>query len=425
MIMRKKISNMRAKLLSKLPVSVARRCFKPAPHQPGPRSCATHQSQLLVDVSVIITHDFRTGIQRVVRALLLQLLSHPPAGWQVRPVFATRGHGYHYAPDHFGRLEGAPPASIESHPVLVQAGDLFLGLDLAAHLLPLHKAELAQWRQAGVSIHIVVYDLLPVLHPHWFNPKTTRNFHRWLRTIAIFTDSIICISNSVKTEINDWLCKKYSLTAGALPISVIPLGADIEASGPSRGMPDNIDQLLSAIDDKPTVLMVGTIEPRKGHDEVLAAIEILWQRGHDINFIIIGKPGWKTDILQRSLLNHPRNQTSLYWFGNASDELLSLLYARCAGVIVASHAEGFGLPLAEAVGFGKRVLARDIPIFREIAKPEFVTFFKESKPEVLANSIANWLTDKREFVPHCSNVITWNESASNLVQSLLGLRGAA
>ncbi|MBM5574147.1 hypothetical protein [Deefgea sp. CFH1-16] len=58
--------------------------------------------QLLVDVSVIIQNDAGTGIQRVVRALLLQLLKNPPAGYSVKPVFCTHQHGYHYAPQDFG-----------------------------------------------------------------------------------------------------------------------------------------------------------------------------------------------------------------------------------------------------------------------------------------------------------------------------------
>ena len=421
--MRKLFFAAKVKLLSRLPVPLARRRLHRAI---GDRPASRHagaEKQLLVDVSVIIGSDARTGIQRVVRALLLQLLSQPPAGYRVRPVFASRQHGYRYAPDDFF-LPGAP-VSGTSDTIAVQAGsgDIYLGLDLAAHLLPRHKVELAQWKRAGTKVHIVVYDLLPVLHPQWFNPRTSRNFLRWLKTIAIFADGIICISNAVKAEVDGWLRQHYALAGGAIPMHVIPLGADIEASAPSRGLPANIDQLLSAFIGKPVVLMVGTLEPRKGHSQVLSAFEQLWQRGHDINLVIVGKPGWKTEALQQVLRTHPQRAVHLHWLDNASDELLELLYTRCTGLIVASHAEGFGLPLIEAMHHAKPVLARDIPVFREVGGNS-ITFFSGESSERFMADIELWLADITVMqVPHGTPHYTWEDSAGELLASMgLGSR---
>jgi glycosyltransferase involved in cell wall biosynthesis len=408
----------KVKLLSRLPVPMARRRLQFSTSDRPANRPEGGEKQLLVDVSVIIGSDARTGIQRVVRALLLQLLSHPPAGYRVRPVFATRKHGYRYAPDDFG-LPGVPLAGT-SDAIAVQAGlgDIYLGLDLAAHLLPRHKVELAQWKRAGTKIHIVVYDLLPLLHPQWFNPKTPRNFRRWLKTIAIFTDSIICISNAVKAELDCWLQQQYSLSRGAIPMHVIPLGADIEASAPSRGLPANLDQLLSAFAGKATILMVGTLEPRKGHSQVLAAFEQLWQRGRDINLVIVGKPGWKTEALQQVLRMHPQRAVRLHWLDSASDELLELLYTHCSGVIVASHAEGFGLPLIEAMHHAKPVLARDIPVFREVGGNS-TTFFSGESGEKFSTDIELWLANiAMPQAQHDASRYTWQDSAGELLASL-------
>lgn len=413
--MRNIFSNAKIHLLSRLPVPIARKYLQRAVRENNLPEVAGGEKQLLVDVSVIINNDGRTGIQRVVRALLLQLLRQPPVGCRVRPVFAKRKQGYHYAPDHFG-LPGAQASSMNgTSAVKVGPGDIFLGLDLAAHLLPLHKTQLAQWKRSGAEIHIIVYDLLPVLHPHWFNSITTKNFQRWLKTIAIFSDSIICISNTVKAELDDWLNQKYSLATGTIPINTIPLGADIESSAPSRGLPENIEQLLTALASKPTVLMVGTLEPRKGHSQVLDAFEKLWQQGRDINLVIVGKPGWKTEVLQHRLRSHPQNRTLLYWLDNASDELLELLYVGCTGVIVASQAEGFGLPLIEAMYHNKPVLARDIPVLREIGG-NLVMFFSDNDTGNLMNDIEFWLA-KIAFgqLPHRTLRHTWQDSAHELL----------
>lgn len=418
--MRNMFSNAKIHLLSRLPVPIARKYLQRAVRENNLPEVAGGEKQLLVDVSVIINNDGRTGIQRVVRAILLQLLRQPPAGCQVRPVFATRKQEYRYAPDHFG-LPDAQASSLNGpSAVKVGPGDIFLGLDLAAHLLPLHKTQLAQWKRSGVELHIIVYDLLPVLYPNWFNSKTTKNFHRWLMTIAIFSDSVICISNTVKAELDDWLYQKYSLVTGTIPISSIPLGADIESSGPSRGLPENISQLMTVLTNRPTVLMVATLEPRKGHSQVLDAFEKLWQQGRDINLVIVGKPGWKTEVLQQRLRSHPQNKTRLYWLDNASDELLELLYVGCTGVIVASQAEGFGLPLIEAMHHNKPVLARDIPVFREIGG-DFATYFSDDNAGSLENDIKSWLTKvDLQRVPQASKLKehTWQDSAQQLLKNM-------
>lgn len=405
-------------LLSRLPVSIARKwlerlvCIQPL------KKNTNGNKQLLIDVSVIIGNDGRTGIQRVVRALLLRFLKHPPDGYTVRPIFATRRRGYRYAPDDFGLLQEKVSSLIGAIPVQVGAGDCYLSLDLTAHLLHHHKAQLAQWKCAGAQIHIIMYDLLPVLHPHWFNPITTKNFHRWLRTIAIFSNSVICISNVVKKEFNNWLYQHYAVTPNTLPVNTIHLGADIQSSAPSLGLPDNTDKLLEACSSKPTLLMVGTIEPRKGHSQVLAAVEKLWERGHEINLIIVGKPGWKTELLQQTLRQHPQNQTSLYWLDDASDELLELLYAKCLGVIVASHAEGYGLPLVEAMRHNKPVLARDLPIFREIGEND-VTFFSAIGTENFANEIQLWLSNMNvQPTKYNARQYSWQDCANELLACL-------
>ena len=411
-------STAKINLLSNFSVPIARKYFQRTVCDNTLHEAVSSQKQLLVDVSVIIKNDGHTGIQRVVRSLFLQLHRQCPDGWCIRPVFATRKQGYHYAPEKFGLPNAQKSGLNGSSLVKIGKGDIFLGLDLSAHLLPLHKTQLAQWKRSNAEIHIIVYDLLPVLYPHWFNSKTTKNFHRWLRTIAIFSDSIICISNTVKAELNDWQYQKYSLATGTVPISIIPLGGDIESSAPSRGLPENINQLMAALASKPTVLMVGTLEPRKGHSQVLAAFEKLWQQDRDINLVIVGKPGWKTETLQQRLRSHPQNKIRLYWLDNASDELLELLYVSCTGVIVASQAEGFGLPLIEARHHNKPVLARDIPVLREIGG-NFVTFFSGTDTESLMNDIEFWLSKIAiEQMPHSAPQHTWQDSAHELLMRL-------
>jgi glycosyltransferase involved in cell wall biosynthesis len=417
-------------VLQCLPVQLARRCAQQqssnASAPVAAPSAGTPAAQLLVDVSVIYASDSRTGIQRVVRSLLLQLLKTPPAGYIVCPIFATRQHGYRHAAPGF--LERPPQAVDEAaEPVEVQRDDLFLGLDLAAHLLPRHQAQLLGWKKRGVKVHVLVYDLLPLQHPEWFNPKTTRNFKRWINWLAIYADSAICISETVQTELKAWLGAKFDLNADALPSSTIMLGADIDASGPSDGLPANADFLLARMRSTPAVLMVGTIEPRKGYEQALAAFELLWNHNNAATMlIVVGRPGWKTDALQTTLRNHPQAGKRMFWLDDASDEFLTRLYAASRGVLIATRAEGFGLPLVEATLHGKPVLARDLPVFQELKVPG-VTYFKGHTPKELAAAVDKWLASiaNGTRIESKLTTTTWEKTAISLLRTLGMEQGVA
>jgi glycosyltransferase involved in cell wall biosynthesis len=376
--------------------------------------------QLLIDVSVIIKSDASTGIQRVVRAFLQQLLDRPPSGYQVIPVFATSTHHYSYAPDNFilGKDIGLKKHISESRNIQVYSGDIFFGLDLCAHILPKYKQQLKDWKKAGVKIHVLVYDLLPVLYPEWFNVKTTRNFYKWLRSIAVVADSAICISKPVRKDLRLWLVRKYNFARNTLPVTVVDLGCDISSSVPSKGLPDGYEQLLEKFSEYPTALMVGTLEPRKGHEDVLGAFEKLWQQGIAVNLVIVGKPGWKTKSLQKRLLNHTYLGIKVFWLSNVSDEFLDLIYKKTKGLIIASKGEGYGLPLVEALAHGKPILCRDLIVFRN-NENKAVTFFGAAPLKSLQDSLLDWLvTEKQYDVLTPSKIIDWSEATSQLCKLL-------
>jgi glycosyltransferase involved in cell wall biosynthesis len=166
--------------------------------------------------------------------------------------------------------------------------------------------------------------------------------------------------------------------------------------------------------------MVGTLEPRKGHAEVLAAFELLWSTGVEMNLAIVGRPGWKTEDLQDTLRNHPLLRKRLFWFWNATDEEVERLYQACTGVVVASRAEGFGLPLIEALGYGKPVLARDIPVLHTVSSCRVDYFPADATAGLLAATIARWLAAANAATapPDVASLPTWRDSARHMVRTL-------
>lgn len=391
--------------------------------------------QLLVDVSALVLNDLRTGIERVVRSILAGWLLDPPSGWIVEPVYATTDAGYRYARCFTNRFLEMPDGSVTDDKVEVYEADVFVGLDLQQHVVPRQLNVLQEWHQRGVSIQFVVYDLLPVLRPDVFPDGARGDHHRWLETVTRF-DGAICISRAVADELQDWLQAFGPKRDRLFALSYFHLGADTENSVPTRGFPANAEQVIGAIQGKPTFLMVGTIEPRKGYLQTIAAFDALWASGVDVNLVIVGHEGWKglPDGHRRTIPNivaqlrsHPKLETSLFWLEGISDEYLEKIYAASTCLISVSEGEGFGLPLIEAAQHGLPMIVRDIPVFREVAGEHAFYFADDNDPQVLASAVQAWLALSRVGrVPQSGTMpwLTWAQSAEALLDCVLGRKPA-
>jgi glycosyltransferase involved in cell wall biosynthesis len=376
--------------------------------------------QLFVDVSVLVKQDLKTGIERVARGVLVELLQNPPKGFRVEPVFAGKGQ-YICARRFTCGLLGLGSSFVDDAPAEIRRGDVFLGLDWAAHIVPDYQPILARYRTLGVTVVFVVYDLLPVLHPEAY-PAGIDDMHaRWLKAIAIIADGLICISRSVEEELVGWLDSFGPDRRTPLSIGVLHPGADIEGSLPTRGMPQDGEALLAKMDANPTALVVGTVEPRKAHRQLLAAFELLWRNGAGINLAIVGKQGWMVDDIAATLRSHPQNGTRLFWLEGISDEFLERIYSRARVLIAPSLGEGFGLPLVEAGRHGVPIIARELPVFREVAGPH-AFYFSGTAPEDLSEAIIAWLKLNREGKHPSSNplvVKSWKECVGELVEMVM------
>jgi glycosyltransferase involved in cell wall biosynthesis len=379
--------------------------------------------QLLLDVSIIAQGDARSGIQRVVRSLLREFLLNPPTGWVVEPVCATgEVQGYRYARRFANQFLGITEDWANDTPVEAYAGDALVGLDLQHGVLPLQKDYLNSLRRRGVAVYFVVYDLLPVLQPSVFPNGTDIRHQEWLSTLTEF-DGAFCISRAVADELYDWLqvCgpKRYN----AFSLHWFHLGADVENSMPTTGLPPESGGVLKILGERPSFLMVGTIEPRKGQGQALAAFESLWGASIDVNLVIVGKQGWKIEWLIEKFKNHPEFGRRLFWLDGVSDEYLERVYATSSCLIASSEGEGFGLPLIEAAQHKLAIIARDIPVFREVAG-DYAHFFPDDKdPEVLASSVHQWLSLYRLGAhprSHAMPWLNWKASAQQLFSAVTG-----
>lgn len=381
--------------------------------------------QLLVDVSAIVQLDARTGISRVVRSILLALIAAPPRGYRVEAVYGDGGNRrYRYARTFTLALIGAGEGELEDAPIEHRPGDIFIGVDVAASITSQNAALLADMRNHGVQVYFVVYDILPLLLPNMFAYGTDTYFKKYLETIARHADGLLCTTRAGAETLAQWVRAHQPARPGALRIGHFHLGADLAASAPSSGMPPNADRLFAAFAQRPTLLMVGTLEPRKAQAQALAAFELLWSEGVGINLVIVGKPGWMVEPLIRKLKTHPQRDTQLFWLAEASDELLARLYGSCSALLAPSLGEGFGLPLIEAAQQGLPIIARRLPVFEEICGAHAFYFEGETAHE-LACALRAWLALSAAGQAPASGALpwlSWSESARRMLDCVIGQR---
>ena len=312
----------------------------------------------------------------------------------------------------------------------LQAGDIVLGLDHSGRELVEAEAAglIADCRRRGVAVYFTVHDLLPLRLPQFFPPGDDVAYEKWLRAV-LQTDGALCVSRTVADDLHDWAETRDISPSRPFHIGHFRPGADIANAAPTRGFPRDAPLHLEAFAARPSFLMVGTIEPRKGHLPVLDAFDRLWREGVDVNLIVVGVEGWRglpqdmrrtiPQIVTR-LQSHHESGKRLFWLNGASDEYLEKIYAASSCLIAAAEGEGFGLPLIEAARHGLPIMARDIPVFREVAG-EHAFYFAAENPD-LAQAIKDWLQLYRAGQHPNSDAIpktAWAQSAERIMDVLL------
>ncbi|HWQ19996.1 MAG TPA: glycosyltransferase family 1 protein [Methanotrichaceae archaeon] len=379
-----------------------------------------HRPKLFLDVSSVIKQDDLSGIQRVVRAICKELITNQQK-IDIELVYTTTGDLEFYRADALiNKILGRSGETAGNEWMELCPGDMLLYLDLHPGVAISHKKKTQFMRNKGIRVYHVVYDILPILDPESFWPDLCSEFKEWLLTVST-SDGAVCISHAVADELAKWLKANGQKRLRPFKIGWFHLGADVENSVPTRGLPHDFHQVLSQLSARPSFLMVGTIEPRKGHAQTLAAFEKLWADGCDANLVIVGRKGWGMDELAKTMRHHPEHGRRLFWLEGISDEYLEKVYAASTCLIASSYGEGFGLPLIEAAQHKLPIIARALPVFREVAG-DHAFYFNGREPADLARAVMEWLAlyqsgrhPRSEGMPW----LTWKQSSQQLMDLML------
>lgn len=326
------------------------KCWACPPRAPASRPPA----RIVMDVTATAQSPLNSGIQRVIRRLSAEMTGRE-IGVPTVLTYADNASGWY-------RVREASPHAISRSPLNRLdhgAGDVHFMLDSSWGLPHIQRPRLQDALVLGQDVVQGVHDIGPLTMPAMTVPGMPAVFAEWFRFILGHSTGIICVSRATADEV-DAMIRAIRLPR-PMKIGYIQLGADF-TDGPAD------EVWLDTLDDAPIFLMVGTIEPRKGHALVLDAFDQYWAAGGQARLVLIGKLGWNTRLLDLRLHNHPQRGQRLFVHSNVSDAQLRGAYGRAHALIMASYLEGFGLPVVEAGHFGCPVILSDLPVFREVAQ---------------------------------------------------------
>ena len=254
-----------------------------------------------------------------------------------------------------------------------------------------------------VSTQVILYDFIPLFHAWTVHPNNRGSLNLYLR-IVLLADKIISISALVqeqaqlitrafKLERTEWLLRKQTF-------DFLPLPSGLSSASPEEFLKDAF-----------LVVMAGSLEPRKNHIQFLDALEILSDRNIPVKGEILGLAGWENDHILDRIYELQSKGVRITRSSNLSDSVMRQRVGEAQVLLQISEAEGFGLPITEALALGTQVIVSDISPLKEwvgervksvklgdaveladliaeiLRSPETTTF--PSKPEV---SWSDWIS---------------------------------
>lgn len=326
-----------------------------------------HPRPILLDVTRLIAFRWSggrpTGIDRVCIAYLEHYATRAHAVFQFRGffrvldarqsdrLFALLARRITNFRSRF--LAIAPQSLTRGSARIAEKGKIYINASHTDFDLPSH----VEWvRASDLKSVYLIHDLIPISHSGHCRPRAvTRHLGRVVNSLRHAT-GIIVNSDHTRSELIGFA---RSHGHRIPPIVSAPLG----------GVKLPLERPAVDLEDR-YFLCIGTVEPRKNHKMLLS----VWQRmarryGDSIpRLILIGRWGAQSKEVRAMLRRNPALSRHVTVLNHCSDAEMADWIAGARAVLLPTRAEGYGLPLVEAMAMGAAVVASDLPTFREIGK---------------------------------------------------------
>jgi glycosyltransferase involved in cell wall biosynthesis len=251
-----------------------------------------------------------------------------------------------------------------------------------------------------VPVQIILYDFIPFFHAWTVHEGNRGHFNSYVRLVLLST-RIVSISSLVqeqakliaqafKLERSDWAQRKQNFNHLALPSGLKPA---------HRGEFQKQSNL---------VVMVGSLEPRKNHLQFLSAVQLVVNEGMPIKARILGSAGWNNEHVLSKIHDMQQGGIDIERIGNISDAEMRKLIAEAQVLLQISEAEGFGLPIAEALSLGTKVIVSNIRPLNEW-KDERVSVVELGDIEQLKVELLKVLNNPEKEGPISAEDVSWKD----------------
>lgn len=214
------------------------------------------------------------------------------------------------------------------------------------------------WRRELRPVYLV-HDLIPITHPQFCREGEEERHRHRMRTMLATAAGVVANSEDTLR------CYEAYAREEGLPMSpsIVAWPGTHRLAGTSSEPPHEA-----------CFIMLGTIEGRKNHKLLLSIWQDLVSEAKSATvpkpvprLVIVGRRGWQADDVFR-LLDHHDFEGQVTEVGPLPDAQLARLLMEARALLFPSFAEGFGMPLVEALAAGVPAIASDLPVFREVGQ---------------------------------------------------------
>lgn len=345
------------------------------------------------------------GTGRYTRELLTALAATAPAGWTLSTVVARH-------PDPSGAIlpgVDGPRVLPLPHRVLTAAWEYGLPLWPGGDAVHAPTPLAPPGPRRGRSLVVTVHDTVPWTHPDTLTRRGAA-WHRKVIARAVRQASAIVVPTSaVAAELTQY-------APANARVHVIGHGAPrVLTQPPSEEQVRLVRSQLNLPDSY--VLAVGTVEPRKGLEVLVDAMSR--PTAPKLPLVVVGPTGWGRGNLTEFARSRHLPPDQLLLLGGLTDAELAVVLHGAAALAMPSFAEGFGLPLLEAMAAGVPIVHSDAPALVEVAGGTGV-LARRGDPASLANALRNVFADESRTAARVSAArvragkYTWEHAAEQM-----------
>jgi len=390
---------------------------------------------LIIDTSACLIDTANTGVARVVRSLSRKLQNFG------QPLFVTWDESVqaYVLPTEaeYQRLGSyGGPIGNPSHYVLPRSSDTqrltLKGLGRRLRNGWLLQSEIvferqgparrAAARELGLQVAAIFYDAIPVTHSEWVADISIRNNHAAYMNGLAECDRVLPISPDAGTQLQaHWVREGISphaeVTTCWIPgeLTGSPR-ATTPAAAPQAGEPLRI-------------LCVSTLEPRKNHKTLLAAVARLAADHPELDWQLdmIGNRYAGADDIVEAVRAASAADPRITWHGVVNDEILNDYYAKAHISVYASLVEGYGMPIVESLWHARPCICHNGGVMAELAAEGGCRTVDMTDPAALAEMIRTLAGDRAQYQQLAEEavvrpILTWRSYARELLRQLASHR---